>query len=319
MSTATAASRPVRLALGLQSHARLHGDDSRRFVEFAHIAEESGFDGVLLGDHVVIGGHLERYPYPPVHFGQDDPWFEPLTVLAAIAAVTSRVVLSTGVIVSPLRPAVLLAKTAATVDVISHGRLELGVGVGWQPEEFAALGADFTRRGELLTDGIRACRALWRRRPASYSGSTIEFEELWCCPSPVRPGGIPILFSGGLHERNLKRIVELGAGWVTHPGAPLQEIADGALLLRQLLAAAGRDPDELRIRTRLPLTTKASAELDVQATFANIEDYRAAGVTDLTVWSTSLTRKPSQIALRIQQFGAAWRDWRAGYWRAPCS
>jgi probable F420-dependent oxidoreductase len=313
MNDVSTSSRTVRLTLGLQSHARLHGDDFRRFVEFAQVAEASGFDGVLLGDHVVIGGHLDCYPYPPVHFAEHDPWLEPLTVLAAVAAVTSRVVLATGVLVSPLRPAVLLAKMAATVDVISSGRLELGVGVGWQADEFAAVGADFTRRGELLTDGIRACRELWRRRPASYSSTTVDFERVWCCPSPVRSDGIPILFSGSLHKRNVNRIVELGVGWITHPGAPMKEIAEGALLLRESFTAAGRDPDELRVRTRLPVSSASHGAFDAHASLADIDAYIAAGVTDLTVWSTSLSRSPAQILRRIEQLGTAWREWQARY------
>ena len=119
----------LRLSLGLQSHAARHGSDGMGLVELARQAEGSGFDGVVIGDHVVLGNRLDRYPYPPVHFPHDSSWMEPLSVLAAVAAVTTRLKLTTGVLVSPLRPAVLLAKTAATVDHLSGGRLELGVGV----------------------------------------------------------------------------------------------------------------------------------------------------------------------------------------------
>ena len=172
----------LRLSLGLQSHAGLHGSTGRGLVDMAVLAEEAGFDGVVIGDHVVLGDRLDRYPYPPVHFSHTASWMEPLATLAAIAAATTRLKLTTGVLVSPLRPAVLLAKTAATVDDISGGRLELGVGVGWQPEEFAATGADFARRGQLLTDGIGACRALWGSDPATFRSETTTFENLWCNP-----------------------------------------------------------------------------------------------------------------------------------------
>lgn len=299
---------PLRLLLGLQSHARLHQDGGRGLVEFAEIAEDAGFDGVLVGDHVVIGSHLDRYPYPPVHFAEDDPWLEPLTVLAAVAACTHRIALTTGVLVSPLRPAVLLAKTAASVDAISGGRLELGVGVGWQPEEFAALGVDFSRRGEYLSDSIRVCQALWREAPASYSGSTVEVDRLWCSPRPQRPGSIPILFSGSLHKRNLDRITELGTGWITHPGPPLSRIANDVALLREHFAAAGRDPAELLVRTRLPITHTRGDELDLDATFTSLANYRAAGVTDLTVWTKALTCSPERITRRIEELGAAWNE-----------
>jgi probable F420-dependent oxidoreductase len=296
----------VRISLGLQSHARLHGDHMRGLVELARHAEQAGLDGVVIGDHVALGNRLDRYPYPPVHFSSDAPWAEPLAVLAAAAAVTSRINLATGVLVAPLRPAVLLAKQAATIDCISGGRLELGVGVGWQPEEFDALGVEFSRRGERLTDAIRACRALWETAPASFSSASVGFEEIWCEPRPARAGGIPILFSGSLHRRNLQRIAELGAGWVTHPGENLARIAAGVETLRRALAECGRDPSALRVRTRLPLVRGASGP-DLARSLDAVRDYAAAGVTDLTVWGTSLAERAGQLVERVAALGAAWK------------
>lgn len=281
----------MRLALGLQSHARRHTDRGRGLVRLAATAEEAGFDGVVIGDHVVIGPRLDRYPYPPPHFTADAPWLEPLTVLAAVAAVTSRITLATGILVAPLRPAVLLAKTAATVDALSDGRLELGVGVGWQPEEFAAVHTSFDRRGELLTDGMAACRTLWADGPASFDAGTVSFADLWCEPRPAHR--IPVLFSGGLHPRNVERITRLGDGWVTHPGEELATISAGTKLLRSRYEDAGRDPADLRTRTRLPVERGADGSADVVASLARVESYAQAGVTDLTVW--------------IRIFGAAWR------------
>jgi len=301
--------QPPRISLGLQSHARLHGEALRGLVELARLAEEVGLDGVVLGDHVVLGDRLDRYPYPPVHFSSDATWAEPLAVLAAAAAVTSRIGLATGVLIAPLRPAVLLAKQAATVDAISGGRLELGVGVGWQPEEFAALGAEFAKRGEQLTDGIRACRALWSESPASFSSRSVSFSGIWCEPRPVRPGGIPILFSGSLHRRNLERIAELGAGWVTHPGQDLAQIAAGVDVLRGALAERGRDPKEIRVRTRLPLVRGANGP-DLERSLERVRDYAAAGVTDLTVWCTMLAEQPEPLRERIAALGRAWRERR---------
>jgi probable F420-dependent oxidoreductase len=300
----------VRISLGLQSHARLHGEHLRGLVELARVAEDSGLDGVVLGDHVVLGNRLDRYPYPPVHFSSDAPWAEPLAVLAAAAAVTSRIGLATGVLIAPLRPAVLLAKQAATVDCISGGRLELGVGVGWQPEEFDALGAEFARRGEQLTDGIRACRALWAASPASFSSASVSFSGIWCEPRPVRPEGIPVLFSGSLHRRNVARIAELGAGWVTHPGQDIAQIAAGADLLRRAIAEAGRDPALLRVRTRLPIARSANGP-DFERSLDAAADYAAAGVTDLTVWSTTLADGPERLRERVAALGSAWNGRRA--------
>jgi probable F420-dependent oxidoreductase len=299
----------LRCSLGLQSHAGRHGDDLGQLVELARVADAAGLDGVVIGDHIVLGNRLDRYPYPPVHFTSDAPWAEPLTVLAAAGAVTSRITLTTGVLVSPLRPAVLLAKTAATLDALVNGRLELGVGVGWQPEEYDAVGADFSRRGELLTDGIRACRVLWGPSPASFSSATVAFGDLWCVPKPVNPDGIPVLFSGSLHRRNLERIVELGDGWITHPALPVEEIAAGVDLLRGRLAGAGRDPSGLRVRTRLPVIRDGD-DVDFVATVRATQAYADAGVTDLTAFTTNFVDRPSHAVERIEALARAWSEHR---------
>jgi len=209
------------------------------------------------------------------------------------------------VLIAPLRPAVLLAKQAATIDSISGGRLELGVGVGWQPEEFEALGVEFSRRGERLTDAIRACRTLWAAAPARFASSSVQFEEIWCEPRPVR-GSIPILFSGSLHRRNLERIAELGDGWVTHPGEDLAQIASGIDTLRRVLRERGRDPALLRVRTRLPLERREAA--DFRRALDAVPDYAAAGVTDLTIWSSLLAEHSEQLRERVLELGRAWTE-----------
>ena len=300
--------RRLRLSLGLQSHAARHGADGTGLVEFARCAEQAALDGVVIGDHVVLGNRLDRYPYPPVHFRQDASWMEPMSVLSAVAAVTTRIKLTTGVLVSPLRPAVLLAKTAATVDHLSGGRLELGVGVGWQPEEFAAVGVDFAQRGRLLTDGIAACRALWSEDPASFRSSTTSFDDLWCNPKPTGPEGIPVLFSGSLGHRNQARIVELGNGWITHPRYPLAETAAGVATLKQRFTECGRDPETLIVRTSLPIVRdEPSGEPNYDASFATLDAHRDAGITDLTVWSNSFVDTHEHADERIAALGAAWK------------
>src|SRR5690606_7793795 len=121
--------------------------DWRRLVDLARIAEDTGCDRVVVVDHVVMGRNTDAYRWGRFPTGPDAPWLEPLTVLSAMAAVTRELRLATGILIAPLRPPALLAKTAATLDVISEGRLELGVGIGWQKEEYAALGLDWADRG----------------------------------------------------------------------------------------------------------------------------------------------------------------------------
>src|SRR5207237_1783610 len=129
----------------------------------------------------------DRASYRSVRMGnvrvcQRRAWLEPLTLLTAVAAITSTIRLATGILIAPLRPAVLLAKTAATLDVLSGGRLELGVGTGWQQEEFEALGVSYEDRWQRTDDAIAACRVLWRDLPSTFESSTLSFHGFFCAP-----------------------------------------------------------------------------------------------------------------------------------------
>src|SRR5580704_15075684 len=130
----------VKVSIGVIGMERLYGGDFSRLVEAARQADEAGIDMLSITDHVVMGEHLENYPYGPFPMPLDYPWFEPMTVLSAVAAVTRNIRLSTGILISPLRPAVLLAKQLATLDVMSRGRVTIGLGIGCQREEYAASG-----------------------------------------------------------------------------------------------------------------------------------------------------------------------------------
>jgi alkanesulfonate monooxygenase SsuD/methylene tetrahydromethanopterin reductase-like flavin-dependent oxidoreductase (luciferase family) len=172
------ASSPVTLTLQLPSGVMADGlfaRDPRALQDLARAAEGAGADRLVVVDHVVMGQHAtEQYvwaqrPFPPA----DSGFLEPLTTLAALATVTSTVRLSTRILIAPLRPAALLAKTVATLDVLSGGRAELGVGVGWQREEYDAEGLDWAARGSLLTDTIAACRALWTQSPCTIRSATV--------------------------------------------------------------------------------------------------------------------------------------------------
>ena len=151
---------------------------------------------VTMPDHVVLGSGFEKYPYGAFPAGAALPYPEPLTTLAAVASVTSRITLHTSTLIVPLRPAPLLAKACATVDVLSGGRLVLGAGAGWHEDEFNASGVPFAGRGDRMDDTLRACKALWRDAPASVSSPTVSFDGLHCEPRPVRPCGIPVWVGG---------------------------------------------------------------------------------------------------------------------------
>ncbi|HEX6394456.1 MAG TPA: TIGR03619 family F420-dependent LLM class oxidoreductase [Acidimicrobiales bacterium] len=268
--------RKVRVTLRLPI-ASEPGSDPASLIDLARRAEAAGFGAVSLSDHVVMGPRADRYPWGDFRFPPEAPWNEPLTMLTAIAASTTGIQLTTGIVIVPLRPAVLLAKWAATIDVVSNGRLELGVGTGWQMEEFDALGVDYSLRGQMLTDAIGACRALWTGSPASFHSPTVDFDEIWCDPKPVQPNGVPVLFSGTLNQRNKTRIVELGDGWIPIMTERRPGIAAGVQQLRELFEAAGRDPGDLRVRSTARVGSTISETLEKSQALVDV------GVNDIDV------------------------------------
>jgi probable F420-dependent oxidoreductase len=217
-------------------------------------------------------------------------------MLTAIASVTERIKLTTGILIVPLRPAALLAKTAATIDVLSGGRLELGVGTGWQEEELAAQGVDHATRGQVLTEYIAACRVLWGPSPATFSSPSVSFEEVWSEPKPLHDGRLPVLFSGTLTKRNRTRIVELGDGWIPIMGETTEGIATGIGTLRDAYTAAGRAPDDLIVRAPLPLRRAEGEKPSLTATLDGASELGAIGVTDVYVPFTAFVRDEPDVA-----------------------
>ena len=271
------------------------GADLPRIVEIARRAETAGAAAVVMPDHVVIGPRTDRYPWGPFRFENDAPWLEPLTLLTAIAATTSTIRLATGILIAPLRPAVLLAKTAATLDVLSGGRLELGVGTGWQREEFEAEGIDYATRGQLLTDTMGACRALWRDSPATFASPTVSFDDIWCDPKPVQSGGPTVLFSGTLNARNLARISELGDGWIPIMGETPAGITDGVARITEAWEKRGRDASRLHVRTTLPILRDGDRRPSLAASLAGVDVLAACGVTDVTLHLPAFVREAAAL------------------------
>lgn len=278
----------------------------RWLLDLARQAEDAGVDRVIVTDHVVMGRNTHEYAWGTFPQPPEAPWLEPLTVLTAMGAVTERLRLATGILVAPLRPAALLAKTAATLDVLTGGRLDLGVGTGWQREEFLAEGLDFERRGQLLTDTVAACRALWERCPASFHSETVSFEEVFCEPSPVQRR-LPVWFSGVLHRRNVDRIVRLGDGWIPIMGATVDDVRQGAARLRDALAAAGRSPDELSVLAPAVPVRGADGRIDLDATMASVPELVAAGVTEIRTELRAATPDHADTAAAFTRLAEAFR------------
>ncbi len=271
-----------QLSIGIPNFGAWAGGNWRGLIELARVVEDAGCDRVVVVDHVVMGPNTAAYRWGRFPTGPDSPWLEPLTVLAAMAATTSTVRLATGILIAPLRPAALLAKTAATLDQISGGRLELGVGFGWQREEYDAVGRSWDQRGVLLSDALAVCRALWSQTPANLHTDTVQLDDIYCEPKPLRPEGIPILVAGSLTDKNLERIVRWGDGWIPIMGASGDDIVADIRRLREAFVAAGRDPARLRIQTSLPLT-RGGAGIDLDASIESGVPLAAAGVTAFNV------------------------------------
>jgi len=282
----------LRISVTVSGLSRLYADGLAGLVETARVADACGVDQIVVTDHLMIGPRTDRYPYGRFPFPVEEPWPEPLTTLAAMAGATSRVRLGTGILIAPLRPPLLLAKTVATLDVLSGGRVDLGVGTGWQREEFEASGLPFAGRTARMDDTLRACRALWRDAPASFASETTSFRDVWCLPRPVQDP-IPIWIGGALVDGNLRRLAEYGAGWM--PVAPsLDEVREGREKLRAALSAAGRDPEAVGIRGAVaPVRGEKGVELE--RSLEQLGPLQEAGATDAAFALAAFVRRPDEI------------------------
>jgi probable F420-dependent oxidoreductase len=295
-----------RLTVGLPNYGTYLGAHAwRSLLDLAVMVERTGLDGVSVVDHVVMGSRVDRYPYGRFPGGPQAPWLEPLTVLAAISAVTERIELGTAVLVSPLRPAALLAKTAATLDVLSGGRLVLGVGTGWQQEEYRALGVDWERRHQLFDDQLAACAALWTGGPVDVDTATVQFEGIHCHPRPVSDAGVPFWIGGKLTDRNLDRIVRWGSGWIPAPVDGPDAVADGVRRLRTALTEAGRDPGSVWVRVTPSAVRDDAGHADIVASLAAGETLLEAGGTDLFVSLLGWCPDPGRAPAFLEDLSAA--------------
>jgi probable F420-dependent oxidoreductase len=283
-------------------------------LERARLADRVGVDRVVVSDHVVFGEDLDAYGEPDTGgttggrqpTGPDGHWLEPLTVLTAVAATTDRVRLGTGILLAALRRPAVLAKQVATLDVLSGGRVDLGVGIGWQRAEYEACGLDFGRRGDLLDHTLEVCRTLWRDRVADHHDDHLAFTGIHAMPKPHRPGGVPIWVSGRINPRTVARLVRHGQGWIPW-GEHVADPGPGIEVLRSALADAGRDPAELLVQGTLPVVGPPGGGLDLDATMAPVADLVAAGVTDLRL-ARRAHRDPDEEARVLTEVVAAFRS-----------
>jgi probable F420-dependent oxidoreductase len=280
----------AQLSMALPTFSKDGAPSWQRMFDLARIADEAGIDRLVVPDHVVFGEHLEAYGQPELGgragatqpTGPDGSWLEPLTTLSVLCGMTSRIRLGTAILLAGLRRPVVLAKAAATLDVLSGGRLDLGVGVGWQREEYEAVGLDFDRRGRLLDHTLEVCQALWREPRAAYTSSELSFAAIHMMPKPVQAGGVPIWISGTVTSRVVQRLARFGEGWIPW-GPAADDLIPAIAKMKDLLAGAGRDPSSLQIVGSLPAVIRTDGELDLESTMEAIQPFVEAGVSDFRV------------------------------------
>ena len=288
-------------ALELGWHLPSRGPLARVDVvtRLARTADTLGYSVVTISDHVVLPTHSSA-PYPYDHSGAfpggaQQPFIEPIPLAAWILSATRRIRVAISVLVVPYRNPVVTAKQLATIDVLSGGRLIVGVGVGWWPEEFEALASPpFAERGAVTDEYLRLMKTLWTEDDPRFEGKYYRVGDITLFPKPVQKPHPPI-WVGGHTEPALRRTATLGDAW--HPiglrgpaGLAPDELAEKVARIRNMARQGGRDPAAIKVAFRGPIdlwpaNAKASAEAlqplagPLDKVVADLRAYQAAGVT----------------------------------------
>lgn len=234
----------------------------------ARAAEAAGFESLWTVEHVVVPqGYESTYPYDPsgrMPGGEEMAIPDPLIWLSYVAGATSSIRLATGILIVPQRNPVVLAKELATLDSLSGGRLELGIGVGWLEEEFDAIGVPFAGRGRRTDEYVAAMRALWAEQPASFHGEFVDFDDCILLPAPER-GSIPV-HVGGHTEVSARRAGRLGDGFFPGKGSH-EELAQLFEVVRRTAEQHGRDPGSIQLTSagRGAVGSRAAEEVELLA------------------------------------------------------
>ena len=209
---------------------------------FARRAEDAGYASLWSFQRLLVpeGSGME-----PVYRSVLDP----MVALGYVAASTARIRLGVALVNLPFVSPTVLAKQASTVDVLSSGRLDLGLGIGWMPEEFAATGASTARRGARTEEYLAVLRTLWADEVSSFDGEFYTIPAGRQDPRPVQRPGPPVLL-GGMSHPAMERAGRIADGWITSSRADLSKIAEAVAVIRAAAQAAGRDPDAVRIVCR---------------------------------------------------------------------
>jgi len=268
------------------------GTDPADVARFATVAEELGYHHLIAYDHV-LGANTASRPGWQGPYTHASLFHEPFVLFGFLAGLTRRIELTTGVVILPQRQTALVAKQAACVDVLSNGRLRLGVGTGWNPVEYEALGANFHDRGARSEEQIELLRRLWESEAITFEGRWHAVSDAGINPLP-RARRIPI-WLGGMAPQVIRRAGRLADGWIPFPNPKLGEQLEA---LRAAAREAGRDPREIGIQCMVTL----------DATRERLAELEALGVTHVAV--VTMSQKLEGPGAHVDAI-RRWRD-RAG-------
>ncbi|MBF6567525.1 MAG: LLM class F420-dependent oxidoreductase [Candidatus Binataceae bacterium] len=266
-------------------------------------ADRAGFSTLWAGEHVVLfDSHRSRYPYTEsgrLPFEAAVDWLDPFITLSFAGAVTTRIRLATGICLLPEHNPLVIAKTIASLDHLSAGRMALGIGIGWMEEEFAALGIPFERRADRTREYVAAMRRLWGEGVSSFHGEFVNFDAVTACPKPRQGARLPIVI-GGESGAALRRAAEYGDGWYGL-NLSVEEAQQRVTSLNRLLVERGRDPHS---------TEKIVAPFNKPFRPDDLARYKAAGIDEVV-----LVESPPNDVAGID----SWVDGLAEKWLVPAS
>ena len=275
--------------------------DVSELRDWAQGVEAIGCDFISMADHIIYAYARDDRPQTGP-YTDDVHQHEVMTTLAWLAGITNRVALQTNVLVLPQREPVLVAKQAAEIDILSGGRMRLGIGIGWQWQEFDALTANFRQRPSRMEEYIRVLRACWTEEPINFNGRYVNIDQMSVMPKPVTPGGPPILF-GGFAQAAIERTARLGDGWIAPVQSSVDQLAELIGRLRAELEANDRDPDDFPIQWLPPL------DADMSNTTRLLSAARDMGITRLGIGMPNYDRELSiPVDQYLQTIETAWRE-----------
>jgi probable F420-dependent oxidoreductase len=314
---------PESLVIGCTLPTSGQAADPGALGALAQAAEELGFDSIWISDHVVVPERINSsYPYSAdgqFPSSATQPYLDPLACLCFIAGMTRRIRLGTHVLVLPYRHPLLTAKIIGTLDNLSGGRVDLGIGAGWMREEFEAVAApSYDRRGAVTDEQVRVLKTVWTEEVASFEGEFYRFDRLGAHPLPVQKPHPPI-WVGGHTPPALRRTGRIANGWLpigARPPAdlPPDEIAAGFATVRAEAEKAGRDPDKMRLCFSTRVEIDGSEERpftgSVDKLVADFAGYQRVGVREFVV--NMGPAAPAEYERRMRRFAEEVRPGIAG-------